>query len=362
MYLVRSTGTTAPDPDMDPITMRRRALLAAALGIGSAAALPSWAEAAARTADQDHTRRSGSWLDSYTGARHELEYLAAHYVTEPGMTKHSEVRDSGLWLFAQSAELMDGAPGGQRNEARRLCAEAAMFAAGCYVDFGHMKAATELYSAAHRAAGEENPDLRAFISCQANWVPMYSGRWATVLRRSESAVIAAERHGGPALLMAYMHRAHAHAMFGRKEAARDDLARAQANIKRVPGSVAPHHALHYSATKVWFSSANAYAALGDPYRHNDAQHRALEDPTLGWMDRQLMRIGQAALDPDPEMAAHRIRFQLLSIPADGFAYCVKADAEKALSRLKARQLTGRRGQAGAEVRALGSYLSTIEVA
>lgn len=361
MYLISSA--TPLNPEMDPEIMRRRALLAAALGIGTTTSLPSWAEAAARTPDPDHTRRSGTtWYECYSNARHELNYLAAHYTTEPGMTKHSDVRDSGLWLYAQANQIMDGAPLAMKNEARRLCAEAAMFAAGCYVDFGHMAAATDLYSSAHKAAGADNPDLRVFISCQANWVPMYSGQWAKVLRRSESAVISAERHGGPALLMSYMHRAHANAMLGNGEAARTDLGAAQANISRVPGSDTPHHALTYSATKVWFSSANVYAVLGDARHHTDAQQRALEDPTMGWMDKQLMQIGQATLEPDPELAAHRIRFQLLRIPADGFAHCVKSDAEKALARLKAKQITSRTRQAGSEVRALGSYLSTVKVA
>jgi len=360
VYLVRSTTAPVPLTDKDPIIMRRRALIAAALGL-TGAALPAWAASAAETPDSDHTHGTGSWEESFGRARHELDYLAHLYVTEPGMTNHGDVRDSGLWIYAQANALRDGAPTGRAAEARRLAAEAAAFAAGCYVDFGHMGAATDLYSRAHHAAGEAHPDLRTFISAQANWVPMYSGKWHTVLRRSEGIIAAAERHGGPALLMGYTHRANARAVLGDKEGARDDLAAAQANIKRVPGSNAPHHALHYSATKVWFSSANAYAALGDGFRQSDAQHRALEDPTLGWMDRQLMRIGQATLDPDPEMAAHRIRFQLISIPGDGFAYCVKADAEKALARLKAKQLT-RRNATGREVHALGQYLSTVQVA
>lgn len=359
MYLIRSSASAPPD-DKDPVIMRRRALIAAALGF-AATGLPEWAASAAETPDGDHTLQSGTWQERFTRARHELDYLARHYVTEPGMTNHHEVRDSGLWLYAQANALRDGAPANRRNEARRLAAEAAAFAAGCYVDFGHMRAATELYSRGHHAAGDANPDLRAFISAQANWVPMYSGKWNTVLRRTENIIKAAEHHGGPALLMAYTHRANAHAVFGNKEAARADLATAQANIPRVHGALEPHHALHYSATKVWFSSAGAYAALGDADRQAEAQAHALEDPTLGWMDRQLMRIGEATLDPDPEMAAHRIRFLLLSIPGDGFAYCVKSDAHKALGRLKARQLT-RHKHTGREVHALGQFLQTVEVA
>lgn len=359
MFLIKPN---ASDPEMDPITMRRRALLAAALGLPTATSLPGWAEAAARTPDADHTRSGGGWRESYASTRHELDYLGAHYVTEPGMTTHADVRDSGLWLFAQANLLIEGAPPGHRGEAKRLAAEAAMFAAGCYVDFGHMSAATDLYHQAYQRCGSEHPDLRTFISCQANWVPMYSGRWQTVLARSDSAVRAAERHGGYGLLMAYMHRAHAHAIFGNRQQALADLRTAQQNIARVPGCHAPHTALGYSATKVWFSSANAYAVLGEAEQHSAAQHRALEDPTLGWMDRQLMRIGQATLDPDPEHAAHRIRFQLLTIPGDGFAYCVKADAQKALARLKARQLTGQSRAAGPEVNMLGNYLNTVRVA
>lgn len=360
MYLVRSTNTPASDTEQDPIIMRRRALIAAALGL-TAAALPEWAASAADTPDPDHTPRGGDWNESHTRARHELEYLARHYVTEPGMTNHTEVRDSGLWLYAQANALLTGAPPARRSDARRLAAEAAAFAAGCYVDFGHMKAATELYSCAHHTAGDGNPDLRTFISAQANWVPMYSGRWNVVLRRADSIIAGAERHGGPALLMAYMHRAHANAILGDQTAARRDLATAQANIPRVHGADAPHNALHYSGSKVWFSSAGAYAALGDRDRHADAQARALQDPTLGWMDRQLMKIGEATLDPDPEMAAHRIRFQLLSIPGDGFAHCVKSDAAKALGRLKAKQLTRHRST-GREVHALGQFLTTVKVA
>lgn len=359
MYLVRST-TPASAHEKDPIIMRRRALIAAALGL-TAAALPEWAAAAAQTPDPDYTPRGADWAESHDRARHELEYLARHYVTEPGMTNHTEVRDSGLWLYAQANALLTGAPLSRRAEAHRLAAEAAAFAAGCYVDFGHMKAATELYSRAHQAAGNANPDLRTFISAQANWVPMYSGKWQVVLRRSDAIIASAEHHGGPALLMAYMHRAHAHSILGDQAAARRDLTAAQANIPRVHGSTDPHHALHYSATKVWFSSAGAYATMGDRDRHADAQARALEDPTLGWMDRQLMRIGEATLDPDPEMAAHRIRFQLLSIPGDGFAHCVKSDATKALGRLKARQLT-RHTTTGREVHALGQFLTTVKVA
>ncbi|MFC4328310.1 hypothetical protein ACFPC0_10780 [Streptomyces andamanensis] len=340
--------------------MRRRALIAAALGL-STAALPDWAAAAAQTPDADHTRDTGNWRESFSRAKQELDYLARYYVTETGLNSHAEVRDSGLWLYAQATALAQGAPPACRAEAHRLTAEAAMFVAGCYVDFGHMRAATELYSRAHNAAGTDNPDLRSFINAQANWVPMYSGQWHKVARRSESVITTAERHGGPALLMGYMHRAHTNAVFGNKEAARRDLAAAQANIRRVHGSSDPHHALHYSATKVWFSSAGVYAALGDREAHADAQARALEDPTLGWMDRQLMMIGSATLEPDPEVAAHRIRFQLLGIPEDGFAHCVKADAAKALARLKARQITRHRC-AGREVTALSHYLQNVKVA
>jgi RNA polymerase-binding transcription factor DksA len=359
VYLVRPTNP-APD-DKDPVIMRRRELIAVALGLTTAAALPGWAASAAETPDADHTLRNGSWEESYSKARNELDHLARHYVTEPGMSSHSDVRDSGLWLYAQANTLRGGAPARRANDARRLAAEAAMFAAGCYVDFGHMQAATELYSRAHYEAGPDNPDLRAFISAQANWVPMYSGQWHTVLRRCHSMIPLAERHGGPALLMAYTHRAKAHAVLGNREAARQDLATAQANIARVSGATGPHHALHYNATKVWFSSAGAYAAMGERHQHADARAHAQADPTLGWMDRQLMQIGEATLDHDPEMAAHRIRFQLLGIAEGGFAHCVKADAQAALARLKARELT-RYHQTGPEVTALGQYLATVKVA
>lgn len=361
MFLISSIRPTADD-SQDPVIMRRRELLAAALGLGSALALPTWAEAAARTSDMDHTRRTGTWYESYSAAREELNTLGRLYVTAPGVAQHADIRDSSLWLYAQTTELADAAPLALRRDAHRLCSEAAMFAAGCYVDFGQMKAATDLYSAAHNAAGLANPDLRAFIACQANWVPMYSGRWDSVLRRSESAVTAAERHGGSALLMAYVHRAHAHTMYGNKDAARADLARAKANIARVSTSADPHSALHYSATKVHFSSATVYAALGDAPHHADSRERALADPTLGWIDSQLLRIGTAVLEPDTERAAHDIRLQLVAIPDGGYAHCVKADAEKALGRLKARQLTSRDRTAGPEVRALSTYLSQRKVA
>ncbi|MFE2934882.1 hypothetical protein [Streptomyces sp. NPDC059278] len=359
MYLISSA--TRPDPEMDPEIMRRRALIAAALGL-PAACLPAWAASAAETPDKDHTLAKVSFGDAYGSALHELEALGSRYVTHAGALDRHTIMDSGLWLFAQSSLIASKAELKHKRHAKRLAAEAAMFAAGCYIDFGNTRAATELYSRAHNLCGEQDRDLRAFINAQANWVPMYSGQWRTVLRRSEHIINEAEQHGGYGLLMGWVHQAHALAILGDKAAARESLRRAQANIPRVPGARSPQTALTYSATKVWFSSSTAYAELGDANLHSDAQNRALEDPSLGWIDQNLMKIGQAQLESDPEHAALRIRMQVLGLPRDAFNHCIKSEAMRVTGRLKARQITRPQRVAGKEVMALGQYLSTVKVA
>lgn len=362
MYLIRNSDTPQPAPDgTDPIVMRRRALIATALGL-PAGFLPAWAAGAATTPDRDHTLDRGGFNDAYSHALHELDTLGSRYVTHAGALDRHTIMDSGLWLYAQTAALATKAQPKHQRAARRLAAEAAMFTAGCYIDFGDEHAAHELYSKAHHLCGEHDIDLRAFIAAQVNWIPMYSGRWHTVLRRAEVVINQAEQHGGFGLLMGWVHKGHALAVLGDKDGARAALARAQHNIDRVPGARSPHSALSYSATKVWFSSSAAYAEMGDADRHSDAQHRALDDPTLGWVDANLMKLGQAQLDPDPEFAARRIRMQVLSLPHDSFNHCVRASALRINGQLKARQITGAARRAGAEVRALDAYLSTVKVA
>lgn len=340
--------------EVDPITMRRRAMIAALLGLTSGAALPSWAEAAATTPDPDHTTTRGSWANDFTRASWELDRLGERYVTHEGALSRHTIMETGLWLAAQLNILVQRAPAHRKTEARRVAAEAAAFAAGCYVDFGNDKAATELYDKAYILA-EDHRDLRAFIWTQWNWVPMYKGEWTRVLSRSDQAIRTAEQAGGFALLMGYAHRAKACSVLGNKQGALDCLKRMESNMGRVPGANAPHSALRYSWSKAWFSASTVYAELGDADRQSDCQHRALEDPTLGWIDRNLMKLGQLALDPDPEHAAHRIRFHLLGLPADSFNHCVKAEAERQLNKLAVH-----RG-AATQVRMARHYLSTVKV-
>lgn len=340
--------------EVDPITMRRRAMIAALLGLTSSAALPTWAEAAARTPDVDHTTTRGSWAADFTTAAWELDTLGSRYVTHEGALDRHTIMESGLWLAAQLGVLAERAPAHRVPEARRTAAEACAFAAGCYIDFGNNKAATELYDRGYRLA-DAHPDLRAFIWTQWNWVPMYRGEWHKVARRSDTAICLAEESGGFGLLMGYAHRAKAHAVFGNPGAAVECLERLQRNMDRVPGADAPHSALRYSRSKAWFSASTVYAELGDAERQADAQHRALEDPTLGWIDRNLMKLGQCSLDPDPELAAHRIRFHVLGLPRDSFNHCVKSEAERQLNKL-----AGKRG-AGREVKAAQHYLRTVVV-
>lgn len=340
--------------EVDPIVMRRRAMIASLLGLSSAGILPGWAEAAARTPDLDHTTTRGSWSDDFTRATWELDRLGARYVTHEGALDRHTIMETGLWLAAQLDVLAKRAPAHRVKEAERATAEACAFAAGCYIDFGNNRAATELYDKGYRHA-KDHPDLRAFIWTQWNWVPMYRGEWHKVLRRSDQAIRMAEQAGGFALLMGYAHRAKACAVFGNTSAAQDSLTHLKDNMRRVPGADAPHSALRYSLSKAWFSASTVYAELGDEQRQADAQHAALQDPTLGWVDRNLMKLGQCSLDPDPEHAAHRIRFHVIGLPKDSFNHCVKAEADRQLLKL-----AGRRG-AGTEVRMAQSYLKTVVV-
>lgn len=361
MYLVRSTSSSALEV-RNPIVMRRRALIAAALGLTGAAALPEWAASAAETPDADHTRARKSWADCYTGTYEELHTLGSRYVTHEGALERHTIMDSGLWLFAQAKHLAETADAKHERAGKRLAAEAAMFTAGCYIDFGNTGAATNLYSRAHGLCGTRDRDLAAFIAAQANWVPMYDGRWKTVLNRTQNSILGvAEQYGGDALLMGWMHNARALAVLGDKEGAADAVQTAQNNITRVTNADGPHTALHYRSSKVWFTSAAVYAEIGDAARAADARAHAEADPSLGWIDRNLMQIGAAQLDPDTEHAARAIRMQVLRLPADSFNHCIKAEALRVMGKLKARQLT-RYNSSGSEVRALGQYLQTVKVA
>lgn len=361
MYLVRSTSDPTPPTERNPIVMRRRALIAASLGL-AASALPDWAASAAETPDSDHTRAKKSWSDCYSGTYEELHALGARYVTHEGALDRHTIMDSGLWLYAQAKHLTDGAEPKHKRHGARLAAEAAMFTAGCYIDFGNTRAATHLYSRAHGLCGPQDRDLSAFVSAQANWVPMYDGRWTTVLNRTTNSILgSAEQYGGDALLMGWMHRGRALAVLGDKEGAAEAVQVAQDNISRVHGANSPHTALHYRSSKVWFASGVVYAEIGDGPRAADARAHAEADPSLGWIDRNLMQIGAAQLDPDPEHAARTIRMQILGLPADAFNHCIRAEALRIMGKLKARQLTRYRA-AGSEVRALGQYLQTVKVA
>lgn len=340
--------------EVDPITMRRRAMIAALLGIPTAAALPTWAEAAARTPDIDHTTTRGSWATEFTAASWELDALGARYVTHEGALDRHTIMESALWLAAQLGVLAERAPAPHASAARRVAAEACALAAGCYIDFGNNRAATHLYDKGYLLA-DGHDDLRAFIWTQWSWVPMYAGDWHKVIRRSDHAIRTAERAGGFALLMGYAHRAKACAVLGNRTGALDALSRMEANIARVPAADAPHSALRYSQSKAWFAASTVYAELGDAQRQADAQHRALADPTLGWIDRNLMKLGQCSLDSDSEHAAHRIRLHVLGLPRDGFNHCVKAEAERLLGYL------AREGGAGREVQAAQTYLRTVVV-
>lgn len=340
--------------EVDPITMRRRALIAGLLGLPAAAMLPAWAEASARTPDPDHTTTRGSWNETFTAATWDLDRLGARYVTHEGALDRHQIKETGTWLAAQLRLLAERAPAPRRSEARRMAAEAAAFAAGCYIDFGDNRAATELYDKAYILA-EGHDDLRAFIWTQWNWVPMYAGNWKRVLHRSDQAIRMAERAGGFALLMGYAHRAKACAVLGNVQGARDALDHLAANHRRVPGADAPHSALRYSLSKANFSASTVYAELGDADRQADTQHAALADPTLGWIDKNLMKLGQLALDPDPEHAAHRIRFHVLGLPRESFNHCIRQEADRQLVKLADHR------NAGTEVRMARAYLRTVVV-
>lgn len=363
MYLVRSTTSPTPTPtDRNPIVMRRRALIAAALGVTAAAALPAWAASAAETPDPDHTRSKNSWSECYTQTYEELQKLGSRYVTHEGALDRHTIMDSGMWLFAQARHLADRAEVKHQRAANRLAAEAGMFTAGCYIDFGNTHAATSLYHRAHTLCGPRDRDLSAFISAQANWVPMYDGRWHTVLNRTQNGILGvAEQYGGDALLMGHMHAARALAVLGRQREARDAVERAQRNVARVTNADGPHTALHYRSSKVHFASATTYAEIGEPERAAAARARAEADPSLGWIDRNLMQIGATQLETDTEFAARTIRMQVLGLPADAFNHCIKAEALRVMGKLKARQLT-RHHETGPEVRRLGAYLQTVKVA
>lgn len=338
--------------EVDPITMRRRAMIASLLGLTSAASLPAWAASASTTPDIDHTTSRGTWAQDFTAASWELDKIGSRYVTHEGALDRHFMTDSGLWLASQLGVLAERAPAHRTREARRVAAEACAFTAGCYIDSGDNKAATDLYDRAYRLA-DGHDDLRAFVWTQWSWVAMYTGDWHKVLRRSEYALQTADRTGGYGLLMGHAHRAKALAVIASPAAARDALDQLAASLKRVPAADAPHSALRYSWSKANFSAATVYAELGDADQQNDFQHRALEDPTLGWIDRNLMQLGHRSLDPDPEMAAQRIRFQLLSLPRDSFNYCIKQEAGRVLNKLAAK-----RG-AGAQVKAAQTYLTHV---
>lgn len=341
--------------EVDPIVMRRRSLIAALLGLPAAGALPAWAEAAARTPDPDHTITRGTWSETFQRATWDLDRLGSRYVTHEGALDRHTIMETGLWLAAQTNVLNERAPLHRKHESRRVAAEACAFAAGCYVDFGNNRAATELYDKGFRLA-EGHPDLRAFIWTQWNWVPMYLGQWHKVMRRSDQAIRMADQAGGFGLLMGWAHRAKACAVLGNRDGATEALTNLERAIPTVTGADAPHSALRYSASKAAFSASTVYAELGDADRQNDFQHRALADPTLGWIDRNLMQLAHKALERDPEHAAQRIRFQLLGLPQDSFNHCVKAEAERQLDKLAARRGTNR------EITAARNYLRTVQVA
>lgn len=340
--------------EVDPIIMRRRAMIAALLGLPAAGALPAWAEAAARTPDGDHTITRGNWNDTFQRATSDLDQLAARYVTHEGVLSRHTIMDTALWLASQTNVLLDRAPTDRRHEAHRAAAEAAAFAAGCYLDVGNNRAATELYDKAfHLAQG--HPDLRAFIWTQWTWVPMYTGQWRKVIRRSDQAIRMASDTGGFGLLMGWAHRAKASAVLGHRDEATEALGNLERAIPTVTGAEAPHSALRFSACKANFCASTVYAELGDRDRQNELQHRALADPSLGWIDRNLMQLANKALDPEPEYAAQRIRFQLLALPQEDFNHCIKAEATRQLDNIANQRGTN------PEISAAQSYLKTVQV-
>ncbi|HEY9015637.1 MAG TPA: hypothetical protein VIM84_11310 [Gemmatimonadales bacterium] len=341
--------------EVDPITMRRRAMIAALLGLHTAAALPNWAAHAATTPDLDHTASRGDWRNDFSAAVRELDILGSQYVTHTGALNRHSIKESGLWLAAQLHLLAERAPLHRRSEALRAAAEACAFTAGCYVDYGDNRAAARLYDRAYLLA-DGHTDLRAFVWTQWSWVPMYRGEWRTVRNRSDQAIRWAERAGGYGLLMGWAHRAKACAVLGDHNGAREALAHLTDALPRVPGAALPHSALRYSASKAAFAASCTYAELTDRPRQHDFQQQALEDPSLGWIDRSLLKLAHCALDPDPEHAAQRIRLQVMAHPADSFNHCVKEEAGRLLTRLEAR--TAGRSR---EIRATRTYLDGIVI-
>ena len=356
MHLVQTTNPQSEDPTV----LKRRALIAAAIGV-PAAALPTWANAAAHTPDPNHLANAHTWRTTADNLRNDLQRLATHYATNPHISDHQATRDSALWIYTQADQLTTATPRPAQPELHRLAADAAYMTAGCYIDIGHMQPAADLYQHARRHAAN-HPDLTAWVDAQANWIPMYTGNWPAVLRTANHAINTAHHNGGPGLLMGWTHRAHALAHYGQRDQARHALTQARRSLARVPASRAPHSALHYSASKLHFSSAGVYAALGDRDAHAEARALAYQDPQLGWMDRQIMDIAAAALDHDAEHAAHRIRMRLARIPHGDVAHCVKVEAENALASLKARQVLNGAGRAGREVNTLSTYLHQLTTA
>jgi hypothetical protein len=226
-----------------------------------------------------------------------------------------------------------------------------MFTAGCHVDCGNEEAAADMYGRAHAIAGDTHPDLRAFILSQAQWVDMYSGDWARVLRRSPAVLSLADQHGGYARMMGYAHYARALAIHGLRDKAVAAMERAIANAQDTPSAYQQHSALRYTASKTYFSCAMAAAELGLGHKYAYYKDHAVADVSLGWIDRQLLDLAGHRLVSDPEHAAHRVRFQVMGLPKDTFSYCIRSEASRLLTSLKQRNLPGR------EQDALEEYLS-----
>jgi tetratricopeptide (TPR) repeat protein len=332
--------------------MRRRHLIAAALGIPASAALPAWAAQAADGPHADHTvTAETTWSDGYDRAREELDTLGLRYVTADGAASRDAITDNSLWLYAQAVALAGAAPAAQRHSARRLAAEAAMFTAGCHVDCGNEEAAADMYGRAHSIAGDTHPDLRAFILAQAQWVDMYSGDWARVLRRSPVVLELADRHGGYGRMMGYAHYARALSIHGMRDKAVAAMDKAIDNAQSMPSAQQRPSALRYTASKTYFSCAMAAAELGLLDKYLAYCDAAVDGSSLGWIDRQLLDLGGHRLVTDPEHAAHRIRFQVQGLPSGTFSYCIRAEADRLLTALK------QRNQPGREQAELEEYLS-----
>jgi hypothetical protein len=341
--------------EVDPQQMRRRLMVAALLGLPTAAALPAWASAATlQPTPEGHTLGGGTWTDHFAHATWELDDLAHRYVTPQGVKDRRPIMHTGLMLAAQLRLLAENAPPARARDAHRLAAEAAAFTAGCYVDTGANRAATALYDRAYRLT--EDGDLRAFIVAQWDWVAMYDGKWDLVEHRSGQAISMGTTHGGFGLLMGLAHYARARAVKGDKGGATDALRKLAERIPYVAGTDAPHTALNYPACKAHFAAATTYAELGMEQQHGDERGRALADKSLGFVDRQLLRLSTEALDPDPQRAAHAIRMHMVSLDPHGFNHCVRAEAERHLRRL------GGKPPAATEARMGLHYLRGVQVA